>query len=133
MSETIIIPIPEGFTKKQVFEILADANNYQAILKREVLKEVLKSNLKEAQSFSETVNFKNAILNKDGTYTVIYSEIEEYDNPISKYDYGVILYGAINRKLLTDSIEQIEQKEFKKVYEESKKKSTIDFDGLIIT
>ena len=132
MSEIIQIPIPKGFTKKQVFEILADANDYQPDLAREVLKESIKSNLAEAQTFSKTVNFKNAIENKNGTYTVIYVEVEGYANPVSKYDYGVSLYGAINRKLLTDSIKKIKKIEFEQAQADFVK-TDINFNGLIIT
>lgn len=127
MKETIIIPIPEGFTKKQVFEILADANNYKQILKKEVLKSELKQTFKEADEFARTVKFVNAQDNKDGTFTVNYKVINEYQNPISKYDFGIKIYGEINKNLLRSSINTLKQIQF-----ENQNKIDINFDNLII-
>lgn len=137
--EIITIPLPQGFTKSQVFEMLADFRGYKAKIQTRDSKTKTLNSEQATIDFIATMNgvtmaFHSTLTQDDGTFIVRYISLGEIDNQESKIDFGKKQFGDFCKDLFNQVNSHNAKKELLEQAEQASKAAleAVSFEGLEI-
>lgn len=144
-AETIIIPLPEGFTKVQAFEMLAETNGYEPLLtvrtpKIKEFKKTASNNPKElSEAFiagmdGKTMIYGSILGQPGGGFAIQYILVSEIPNPEKKVDFGKKQFGNVCKDIFNQVVIHVAKKELLEQAEQAGKTALeeVSFEGLEI-